>query len=367
MAAVKRLKDINISLQIKQILQERIVSGFYPAERKLPAVRALAQEFAISPVTVLKAFDLLEPEGFIRRTERHGVFPTIPGDTPASPFRIAFCFPPQKFLPDVIGVEEWSLASEFHRGLLAGAVEHNAEVSFLQFRPLEEEDLAQVRLKLLNFDLCIFVSGELSSLARALSSECCIWLLRHTRRVEYGLPMIDYDRKTAVAMLVDEMVKRGIKSAGFITNDDGRLDNLSRVNYFTECCAKAGITVAPQHCWLLNLSPEKVQEQLSLKFSTLTSVPEIFFCDHSSCMDEICLEGNRHGFMYGRDFTLTAICSGATMNNLPSSYWYVRIPRFEMGRNTVKLAVAARKSPGALPAVLPLYLPETVEDKRILL
>lgn len=365
MAEVQRFRDVNISLQIKNILQERILSGFYPAGQKLPAVRNLAQEFSISPVTVIKAFDLLEPEGFICRTERHGVFPAFPENTSAHPFRIAFCFPPQKFLPDIIGVEEWNLASEFHRGLLAGAVEHNAEVSFLQFHPLEKEDLSQVKVKLSGFDLCIFVSGELSSLAKKLSPDRNIWLLRHTRKAEYGLPLIDYDRKTAVAMLVNEMVKRNIKSAGFITNDEGHLENLSRVNYFTECCAKAGITIAPQHCWLLDLSPQKADSQLALKFSTLTSVPEIFFCDHSSCMDSICLTGARYGFICGKDFNLTAICTGMTMNNLPGDYWYVRIPRFEMGRGAVKLAVAARKAPGDLPPVLPLYLPEIIENKRI--
>lgn len=57
--------DRPIYAQIVEILQLRIVSGFYPAGEKLPSVRELAAEAGVNPNTMQKAFMELERSGLI--------------------------------------------------------------------------------------------------------------------------------------------------------------------------------------------------------------------------------------------------------------------------------------------------------------
>ena len=57
--------DRPIYAQIVEILQLRIISGFYPAGEKLPSVRELAAEAGVNPNTMQKAFMELERSGLI--------------------------------------------------------------------------------------------------------------------------------------------------------------------------------------------------------------------------------------------------------------------------------------------------------------
>lgn len=51
--------------QIKKQITEQIVTGKLLPEEALPSIRALAKELEISVITVKKAYDDLEEEGFI--------------------------------------------------------------------------------------------------------------------------------------------------------------------------------------------------------------------------------------------------------------------------------------------------------------
>ncbi|MFD2924014.1 GntR family transcriptional regulator [Halobacillus naozhouensis] len=57
--------------QVKDILKERIISGFYPKNSLIPSEPALEKEFSVSKITIRKAVEQLAIEGYVEK--RSGV------------------------------------------------------------------------------------------------------------------------------------------------------------------------------------------------------------------------------------------------------------------------------------------------------
>ncbi|MEY3294613.1 MAG: HTH-type transcriptional repressor YtrA [Pseudomonadota bacterium] len=64
---------VPIYRQIVEQVRRRIASGTLAAGEELPSVRALALEHAINPMTVSKAYSLLEAEGLLERRRGMGM------------------------------------------------------------------------------------------------------------------------------------------------------------------------------------------------------------------------------------------------------------------------------------------------------
>ena len=60
--------------QIVNQIKSMILDGELPEESMLPSVRSLARELKISSLTVKKAYDLLEEEGFVITVHGKGSF-----------------------------------------------------------------------------------------------------------------------------------------------------------------------------------------------------------------------------------------------------------------------------------------------------
>jgi GntR family transcriptional regulator len=60
--------------QMIQQLKERIASGQLAPETQLPSVRDLSAELHINPLTVAKAYQGLERDGFVEFRRGHGTF-----------------------------------------------------------------------------------------------------------------------------------------------------------------------------------------------------------------------------------------------------------------------------------------------------
>lgn len=71
---IKNGSAVPIYEQIKNAIREEILSGALKSGEKLPSVRALARELSISILTVKKAYDELENEGFIESRQGLGTF-----------------------------------------------------------------------------------------------------------------------------------------------------------------------------------------------------------------------------------------------------------------------------------------------------
>lgn len=71
---IKNGSAVPIYEQIKNAIRDEILTENLKAGEKLPSVRALARELSISILTVKKAYDELESEGFIESRQGLGTF-----------------------------------------------------------------------------------------------------------------------------------------------------------------------------------------------------------------------------------------------------------------------------------------------------
>lgn len=71
---IKNGSAVPIYEQIKNAIRDEILKGNIKAGEKLPSVRNLARELSISILTVKKAYDELESEGFIESRQGLGTF-----------------------------------------------------------------------------------------------------------------------------------------------------------------------------------------------------------------------------------------------------------------------------------------------------
>lgn len=62
--------------QIADLLIERLQSGHYPLGKKLPSIRELSHQFAVSKGTIIRCYERLEDLGWITPKEKSGFFPT---------------------------------------------------------------------------------------------------------------------------------------------------------------------------------------------------------------------------------------------------------------------------------------------------
>ncbi|CDQ39030.1 MULTISPECIES: GntR family transcriptional regulator [Virgibacillus] len=53
--------------QVKDILKERIISGYYPKNELIPSEPVLEQEFSVSKITIRKAVEQLANEGYVEK------------------------------------------------------------------------------------------------------------------------------------------------------------------------------------------------------------------------------------------------------------------------------------------------------------
>lgn len=64
----------SIFVQIAEGIKDRILSGEYQADERIPSVRDLAVELEVNPNTAMKAFDLLQREDLIYNKRGMGYF-----------------------------------------------------------------------------------------------------------------------------------------------------------------------------------------------------------------------------------------------------------------------------------------------------
>lgn len=90
MNATRRSRITPTGKNIAQRMRERIASGTWPVNQRIPTKMELCQVFGTSNMTMQKALALLASEGFVRSRGRAGTFVC---DRPPSSHRIAFVVP----------------------------------------------------------------------------------------------------------------------------------------------------------------------------------------------------------------------------------------------------------------------------------
>ena len=67
---------VPIYRQVVQQLRQRIASGRLALDDQLPSARDLSRELKINPLTVIKAYQILEREGYVEMRRGLGTFAT---------------------------------------------------------------------------------------------------------------------------------------------------------------------------------------------------------------------------------------------------------------------------------------------------
>lgn len=71
---VSNISDVPIYEQIKQQVKAAILSGELQEQEALPSLRTLAKELKISVLTITRAYNELEEEGFVKNMQGRGCF-----------------------------------------------------------------------------------------------------------------------------------------------------------------------------------------------------------------------------------------------------------------------------------------------------
>lgn len=71
---VSNISDVPIYEQIKQQVKSAILSGELQEDEALPSLRTLAKELKISVLTITRAYNELEEEGFVKNIQGRGCF-----------------------------------------------------------------------------------------------------------------------------------------------------------------------------------------------------------------------------------------------------------------------------------------------------
>ena len=66
--------DLPIYLQVRRNITEMILDGILRDGNALPSVRTIASDYRLNPLTVLKAFQVLEDEGIVEKRRGIGIF-----------------------------------------------------------------------------------------------------------------------------------------------------------------------------------------------------------------------------------------------------------------------------------------------------
>lgn len=68
------MREQSIFVQISETIKDRILSGEYTADERIPSVRDIAVDMEVNPNTVMKAFELLQRDDLIYNKRGMGYF-----------------------------------------------------------------------------------------------------------------------------------------------------------------------------------------------------------------------------------------------------------------------------------------------------
>lgn len=328
---------------LKEILQERIESGIYPAGSKLPSIRALSKEFDLVIRTIQLALETLEDEGYIVTIQGKGSYVNESYMTERCKAKIAFVFPETAISDEILDVENWTSAAQFSNGLLAGAQKYGAEVSVFHIdRRLNDMQQFRWLRKLKKFDAAVFMDHQLLSLQTQLAQIIPVFTPGPLQ--DPDVPYINYNRfdhRKIMSHLVDHVHECGSKTVGVISLLRKIPDNTyspsdffrERAKMFIDGCEKYGIRTRDSFCLCLN---DITEVKTALETAWAEEYPEFVFCNEAylpKILYQFCAE---KGLKIGEDIKIAAYASGMTCQGLFPEITHIKTTLFETGMNIVR-------------------------------
>ena len=334
--SVKKNDSLSLPDKISSIIRQRIEIGEYKPGKRLGSIRQFAKDFQVSPVTVIRALDILEGETLIERIPAKGVFVSNSLKPQEKTLIGCYVFPEKKMLPAPDHNENWGLNYELYRGLFDGAAKHKINIQFVYFEDNPSpEILEKQKIALRKFDFAIFPgTSQLKELCFLSSQERPTYYFCSSSTqlaAEHRGIKVDYDRKTAIKALCSYLKESSCRSAGVIS----RLSRQSqRALDFMEAARNCGIDVADDAWLQLELDNGNVMDRL--KSYLLSRKHEFIFADYTEIVPMIYEAAYQEGVTPGKDFVITSIASGVIFSGLFPRLSYFRIPRYEMGEKIME-------------------------------
>lgn len=336
---LKKDEAIPLPDQISSIIRKKIEDGVYQPGKRLGTIRQFAKDFDVSPVTVIKALDILEEETLIERVPVKGVFVSESLKSQKKQLTGCYVFPEKYMFPHPDANENWGLNYELYRGLFAAAQQHKVNMQFVYFEDAPTaEVLEKQKLALRKFDFAIFPgAAQLIDLCKASALErptYCFASKNTTDEIAYPVIRVDYDRENVTKYLIDYLLRSSCASAGAISSAIYKTD---RVCNFLQAASDNNIMVHDS-AWL-KLDKENENNIDKIKEYLLSRKHEFIFVDYTEIMPLVYEAAYQADLAVGKDFILTGVASGVSFANLFPRLSYFRIPRYEMGMQIIKSAV----------------------------
>ena len=352
--------------QISRIIRSRIESGEYRPGKRLGTIRQFAKDFEVSPVTVIKALDILEEETLIERIPVKGVFVTDRLKPEKKQLNACFAFPEKEMAPRELANENWGLNYELHRGLLDGARRYQFNLQFTYFEDHPSPDLLErQKAALRKFDLVIFPgSHQLIDLREASAQErlTCYMKESMNRSFPSAAVKVDYDRPDARKKLFSYFMKTGCRSAAALVSSDRSADRSSnRGPDFLRRITDAGINPKCTALWTVRWDDPDPLE--TIRTFLKHRKPEFIFVDCTEVMPLVFEAAFDLGQTPGKDFIVTGIASGMNFRGLVPRFSYFRIPRYEMGLQLMQSAGEIIRS-GRKTGTVPKLKVEFIEAQK---
>ena len=335
--------------QISNIIRFRIKSGEYQPGKKLGTIRQFASDFEVSPVTVIRALNILEEEKLIERVPIKGIFVSAGLSQQKKQLNVCFAFPEKEIAPWENAKETWGLNYELYRGLFTGAQRHKMNLQFCYFESNPTPELLESQKEeLRKFDLVIFPgNNQLRELREASAEErLTFYFMNRLQDTDSKAIKVDYDRSHARQSLFEYFQSTGCRNAAALAektaNHEHAIDFLKRV-------VDSGIAPADAELWIIDQDAPDRLDQLK---AYLRRKPEFLFVHSTEFMPLVYEAAFDLGLTPGKDFVITGIASGMTFVSLFPRFSYFRIPRYEMGIETIRIAeelIHSGKKTGTVP------------------
>ena len=351
--------------QITRLLRQRILAGEFQPGKKLPAVRRLAAEMTVSPVTLIKALDILEADGSIVRIARKGIFVSKNFNLKSRPLTACVIFPEEKI--NLIASEESNaLLLELYRGLMQGAVYENIRLQF-SYLPYTAPPakLAEQLKELEVFDFVIFSTPHFQHMRSDLCDKLPVFCAKSNLSddIPPGVHVSSYDRVDArekLFKLFSETLCRSAAAIASVNTNPRAADFLQRV-------AESGKITPPEGVWAINtwydFNAATATEQLENLLKKQKC--DFIFCHSTDLVSCVYEAIHNLGFEIGRDIMVAGIATGVTVNNLFPRFTYFKIPRFEQGIDIMHAASESIRL--GKPVELPMRKVSLVAGKSVVL
>ncbi len=362
-------RPVSLPSQLREILAQRIDQGRYQPGRKIDSIRKLSQEFGVSTLVVVKAISLLEQQGAVIRMPGKGVFLAEDYRRGLTTTRVAFAFPESALSLDLMPAENWAAVTEMHRGMLAGAVEHQARVRFEHFAEAQGELQINQQLRRFDeYDAAIFVGHQLKPLRQAVARQKPIIQLGEGGEGELDgfAGRIDYDRDDAMNQLVRHAAAREYRRCGLLIFKTRSAHQAASLNAKTaayqDALLRQGVSVPEPFVCEVDTAKAAVPQMADwLKRSRLDFV----FCAHA---DQLLVNLYRaaQGInrVIGQDLGVACIGSGFTLQGLSPTCTFIKPPLNEMGKKAIDLAILQLKSnPAGQPHPISLLKADLVQGQ----